>query len=51
VSRVRAVVDDAAELAAQGYSREGIAARLGIGWDAVRQAYRRDGSSLPAMLD
>lgn len=51
VSRVRAVVDDTAELVREGLSREGIAARLGIKWDAVRQAHRRDGTPLPAVLE
>jgi hypothetical protein len=51
VSRQAAVVEDAAELAAEGLSREGIAARLGIQWDAVRQAYRRARVALPAVLE
>lgn len=50
-SRQQAVIQDTAELAAQGYSREGIACRLGIGWDAVRQAHRRAGVRLPTLLD
>ncbi|PBC71549.1 hypothetical protein BX265_6159 [Streptomyces sp. TLI_235] len=52
VSRLVAIVEDTAELARQGYSREGIAGRLGgIGWDAVRQAHRRAGAKLPPLLD
>jgi len=51
VSRLVAVVEDTAELAAEGLSREGIAARLGIQWDAVRQAHRRARRILPAFLD
>ncbi|MFD5564502.1 hypothetical protein [Kitasatospora griseola] len=51
VSRVQAVVEDTAELVLEGLSREGIAARLGIQWDAVRQAHRRAGVPLPAMYD
>lgn len=50
-TRQAAVIEDTAELAAQGYSREGIAWRLGIGWDAVRQAHRRGGMPLPVLLD
>jgi AraC-like DNA-binding protein len=46
-SRQQAVIEDAAELLREGLSREGVAARLGIGWDAVRQAYRRAGRELP----
>jgi DNA-directed RNA polymerase specialized sigma24 family protein len=48
---VKAVVEDTAELVLEGLSREGIAARLGIKWDAVRQAYRRAGVPLPVMYD
>lgn len=52
VSRLVAIVEDTAELAREGYSREGIAVRLGgIGWDAVRQAHRRAGVELPALYD
>lgn len=51
VSRVQAVVEDTAELVLEGLSREGIAARLGIQWDAVRQAHRRAGVPLPVMYD
>lgn len=47
VSRVQAVVEDTAELLREGLSREGIAARLGIQWDAVRQAHRRAGVPTP----
>jgi hypothetical protein len=49
VSRVDAVVEDTAELVAEGLSREGIAARLGIQWDAVRQAHRRAGLPVPVV--
>lgn len=51
VSRVQAVVEDTAELVLEGLSREGIAVRLGIQWDAVRQAHRRAGVPLPVMYD
>lgn len=51
VSRVRAVVEDTAELVREGLSREGIAARLGIGWDAVRQAHRRAGVPVPVVWE
>jgi hypothetical protein len=46
-SRLDAVVEDTAELVAEGLSREGISARLGIQWDAVRQAHRRAGVATP----
>lgn len=45
------VVEDTAELVAEGLSREGIALRLGIGWDAVRQAHRRAGVPLPEVRE
>lgn len=51
VSRLQAVVEDTTELVLEGLSREGIAARLGIQWDAVRQAYRRAGRQLPTFID
>lgn len=51
VSRVQAVVEDTAELVAEGLSREGVAARLGIGWDAVRQAHRRAGRPVPVVWE
>jgi len=51
VSRVQAVVEDTAELILEGLSREGIAARLGIGWDAVRQAHRRAGVPAPVVWE
>jgi hypothetical protein len=51
VSRVDAVVEDTAELVAEGLSREGIAARLGIQWDAVRQAHRRAGLPVPVVRE
>jgi hypothetical protein len=47
VSRVDAVVEDTAELVREGYSREAIALRLGISWDAVRVAHSRKGVDLP----
>jgi hypothetical protein len=50
-SRLDAVVEDTAELAAEGYSREGIAARLGIQWEAVRQAHRRAGADVPTIRE
>jgi len=51
VSRQQAVVEDTAELVREGLSREGIARRLGIQWDAVRQAHRRAGKDAPTILD
>lgn len=51
VSRQQAVVEDTAELAAEGLSREGISHRLGIQWDAVRQAHRRAGLDAPVIHD
>jgi DNA-binding CsgD family transcriptional regulator len=48
-SRVDAVVEDATELIAEGYSREAIADRLGLTWDAVRQAFIRKGTPLPEL--
>jgi len=51
VSRVQAVVEDTAELVREGLSREGIAVRLGIGWDAVRQAHRRAGRPVPVVWE
>jgi len=50
-SRQAAVVEDTAELIREGLSREGIAARLGIQWDAVRQAHRRAGVDVPLILE
>lgn len=49
VSRVDAVVEDASELIAEGYSREAISQRLGIAWDSIRQAYIRKGVQLPEL--
>ncbi|MFE2911273.1 hypothetical protein [Kitasatospora indigofera] len=46
-----AVVEDTAELIREGLSREGIAMRLCIGWDAVRQAHRRAGVPLPEVRE
>jgi hypothetical protein len=46
-SRQQAVIEDTAELVLEGLSREGIAARLGIQWDAIRQAHRRAGVDVP----
>lgn len=51
VSRVRAVIEDTAELVLEGLSREGIATRLGIQWDAVRQAHRRGKKPLPTFIE
>jgi hypothetical protein len=45
------VVEDTAELIREGLSREGIAVRLCIGWDAVRQAHRRAGVPLPEVRE
>lgn len=45
--RRQAIVDDTAELARQGCTRQVIAARLGITWDAVHRAHVRNGTSLP----
>lgn len=50
-SRQQAVVEDTAELVREGLSREGIAVRLGIQWDAVRQAHRRAGIDVPDIQD
>lgn len=50
-SRQQAVIEDTAELVREGLSREGIAVRLGIQWDAVRQAHRRAGVDVPLILE
>jgi len=49
--RGRVVVENTAELIREGLSREGIAVRLGIKWEAVRQAHRRAGVSLPEVRE
>lgn len=51
IGRGATVVEDTAELIREGLSREGIAARLGIKWDAVRQAHRRAGVPLPEVRE
>lgn len=51
VSRQQAVVEDTAELVREGLSREGISVRLGIQWDAVRQAHRRAGVEVPLIWE
>lgn len=48
-SRVEAVIEDTAELAAQGYSREAISARLGITWGAIRRVHARKGVQMPEL--
>lgn len=49
-SRSRAVIEDTAELAAQGEPRERIAARLGITWNAITLAHRRAGVPMPEVF-
>lgn len=44
-----AIVEDTAELVAQGLSRDAIADRLGITWDAVQKAHSRLGTPLPEL--
>jgi hypothetical protein len=46
-ARETAIVEDAAELARQGLSREAIAARLGATWDYVAKAHSRQAVPLP----
>lgn len=48
--RRRAIVEDTAELALLGYGRHAIAERLGVTWEAVHRAHRRDGATIPAVL-
>jgi lambda repressor-like predicted transcriptional regulator len=45
-----AIVEDTAELAAVGCTREVIAARLGVTWEAVHRAHVRSGVPVPAAL-
>lgn len=45
--RSRAVIEDTAELAAQGETRERIAARIGITWDAITRTHNRAGVLMP----
>jgi hypothetical protein len=47
LSRVAAIVEDTAELAAQGVPRAVIAARLGIAWNSVQIAHSRAGVAVP----
>jgi hypothetical protein len=50
-SRGTSVIEDTAELAAEGLSREGIAARLRVKWGTVRQAHHRAGVPLPEVRE
>jgi len=43
------IVEDTAELIAQGMTREVISARLGIGWDNIRAAHTRCGVPMPEL--
>lgn len=45
--RRQAIVDDTAELARQGCTRQVIATRLGVTWDAVHRAHVRNGTPVP----
>jgi AraC-like DNA-binding protein len=47
--RPDAIVEDVAELVAQGLTREAIAERLGITWDAVQKAHARLSTPLPEL--
>jgi hypothetical protein len=47
--RRRAIVEDTAELAALGCTREVIAARIGISWESVHRAHLRAGVPVPAL--
>ncbi|MEU1506476.1 hypothetical protein [Kitasatospora sp. NPDC005748] len=47
VRRDEAIVEDAAELARQGLSREAIAERLGVSWAYVSRAYSRQRTPVP----
>jgi hypothetical protein len=47
--RREAIVEDTAELAAQGLPREAIAARIGVAWNTVQQAHIRCGVPVPAV--
>ncbi|MBV6697487.1 hypothetical protein KV557_10155 [Kitasatospora aureofaciens] len=49
--RRQAIIEDTAELANQGCTRQVIAARLGIGWEAVHRAHQRAGVPVPAILN
>ena len=49
--RSRAVIEDTAELAALGETRERIAARLGISWNAITLAHRRAGVDMPPVVE
>lgn len=44
-----AIVENTAELAAQGLSREVIAGRLGVSWNYVQIAHSREGVQIPAV--
>ncbi|MQS14482.1 hypothetical protein F7Q99_19990 [Streptomyces kaniharaensis] len=48
--RRQAIVDDTAELASQGCTREVIAVRLGVSWEAVQRAHSRAGVRIPPIL-
>ncbi|MFE2346428.1 hypothetical protein [Kitasatospora cineracea] len=49
-SRTLAVIEDTAELALLGCTRDVIADRLGITWEAVLRAHRRAGAQVPRIL-
>jgi hypothetical protein len=48
--RSKIVIQDTAELAANGATREEVAARIGIEWDSIAQAHRRANTALPLAL-
>lgn len=50
-TRTAAVIEDTAELAEQGETRDRIAARIGISWDAITAAHRRAGVPLPTVAE
>lgn len=49
--RRQAIIEDTAELARHGCTRQVIAARLGIQWEAVQRAHQRAGVPVPAILN
>jgi hypothetical protein len=49
--RRQAIIEDTAELARQGCTRQVIAARLGVQWEAVHRAHQRAGVPVPAVLN
>ncbi|MFB7910235.1 hypothetical protein ACFC1T_27755 [Kitasatospora sp. NPDC056076] len=48
--RRQAIIEDTAELARNGCTRQVIATRLGIQWEAVQRAHQRAGVPVPAIL-